>query len=84
MHDLSDVKYVERVVVGSRDPQAITSEEEIQAALDRLNRFLSEPPKGRLIGIEKTFSIVNIGEHQVILQAMIYHIGFARKPQSSQ
>jgi hypothetical protein len=81
MHDLSDTKYVQRIVVGSRDPEALTSEAEIQAAVDLLNRCLSEAPKGRLIGIEKTFSIVNIGEHQVILQAMIYHIGFGRKPQ---
>jgi hypothetical protein len=81
MNDLSDVKYVHRVVVGSRDPQSLVSEDEIQAAVDTLNRLLSETPKGRLIGIEKTFSIVNIGEHQVVLQSMIYHVGFQRKPQ---
>ena len=28
-----------------------------------------------------TLSLLNIGEHQVVLQAMIYHIGFIRRPQ---
>ena len=80
MFDLTDVGYVQRIVVGSRDPESLRSEAEIQAAVDLLNRCLSEAPKGKIIGIEKTFSLLNIGEHQVVLQAMIYHVGFSRKP----
>ena len=80
MFDLTDVGYVQRIVVGSRDPESLRSEAEIQAAVDLLNRCLSETPKGKIIGIEKTFSLLNIGEHQVVLQAMIYHVGFSRKP----
>jgi hypothetical protein len=78
--DLSEVGYVLRLTVGSRDPQNLTPEAEIQAAVDLLNRCLSESPRGRIIGIEKTFSLINIGEHQVVLQSMIYHLGFPRKP----
>lgn len=80
MYDLSDISYVERIVVGSRDPENLTSEVDIQTAVALLNKCLSEAPKGKIIGIEKTFSLLNIGEHQVVLQAMIYHVGFARKP----
>lgn len=80
MHDLSDVGYVFRIAVGSRDPQNLTPENEIQAAVDLLNRCLGESPRGRIVGIEKTFNLINIGEHQVVLQSIIYHIGFARKP----
>jgi hypothetical protein len=80
MFDVTDVGYVERIVVGSGDPENLISESAIQAAVDLLNRCLSEAPRGRIIGIEKTFNLLNIGEHQVVLQRMIYHVGFPRKP----
>ena len=80
MFDLTDVGYVERIVVGSGDPEKLLSESEVQQAVDKLNRCLGETPRGRIIGIEKTFNLLNIGEHQVVLQRMIYHVGFARKP----
>jgi hypothetical protein len=81
MFDLTDVGYVKRIVVGSKDPESLSSETDIQAAVDLLNRCLTEMPKGRILGTEKTFSLLNIGEHQVVLQAVIYHIGFIRRPQ---
>lgn len=80
MFDLTDVGFVQRIVVGSRDPEHLATEPEIQAAADLLNRCLSDTPRGKIIGVEKTFSLLNIGEHQVVLQAMIYHVGFQRKP----
>jgi hypothetical protein len=33
-----------------------------------------------LLNIEKSFSVCNIGEHQIVLQFAVYHIGFERKP----
>ncbi len=80
MFDLTDVSYVKRIVVGNNDPERMRSEAEIQVAVNLLNRCLNETPKGRIIGIEKTFNILNIGEHQVVLQSLIYHVGFPRKP----
>lgn len=80
MFDLTDVGYVKRIVVGRDNPERVHSEEEVQKAADLLNRCLSETPKGKIIGLEKNFSILNIGEHQVVLQFMVYHIGFPRKP----
>jgi hypothetical protein len=78
--DLTDVTFIKRIMVGSSDPEAIRDQTQIGAAMDLVNRCLSDSPKGKIIGMEKTFSLLNIGEHQVVLQCMIYHIGFTRKP----
>jgi hypothetical protein len=80
MFDLSDVGYVGRIVVGSTDPEKLKSEEEIKAEADLLNRCLSGTPRGRIIGIEKSFKAFTFGENQVVLQSLVYHVGFARKP----
>ena len=80
MFDLTDVGYVHRIVVGSINPEQLQREEEIRASTRLLNRCLSDSPKGRIVGIEKSFNLLNIGEHQVVLQAMIYHVGFPRRP----
>ena len=45
---------------------------------DELNAALSRG--GRLVGQEKNFFILNIGEHQVVSQYIVYHVGFERKP----
>jgi hypothetical protein len=80
MFDLTDVGYVKRITIGSENPEKMRTEAEIQQAVDLLNRCLSDTPKGTILGVEKNFSILNVGEHQVVLQCMVYHIGFARKP----
>jgi hypothetical protein len=80
MFDLTDVGYVKRITVGSDDPNNLRSEEEVQKALDLLNTCLSSTPKGTILGIEKNFNVLNVGEHQVVLQCMVYHVGFPRKP----
>lgn len=77
---LSDVRFVKRIVVGSQSPSPLQSEAEIEGAMALLNRCLSEYPKGTIIGQERSFSLLNIGEHQVVLQYSVYHIGFPRKP----
>lgn len=80
MFDLSDVAFVKRIAVGSRDPEAMQSEGDIEAANDLLNRCLTDFPKGKIIGTEKSFQILSVGEHQVVLQWICYHVGFPRKP----
>lgn len=80
MFDLTDVGFVKRIVVGSTDPQKLTSAAVVEGEAALLNRCLSETPRGRIVGIEKNFSLLNIGEHQVVLQAQVYHVGFVRKP----
>lgn len=79
--DISAVGYVERVVVGNTDPSRIKSEEEIQQAMDKVNKCLHDSfPKGKILGTEKGFAVYAIGEHQVVLQHIVYHIGFDRQP----
>lgn len=80
MVDLSDIGFIKRIVVGSTNAESMRSEQEVQAAMELVNRCLTESPRGKLIGIEKNFNILHIGEHQIVLQSMVYHIGFTRKP----
>ena len=80
MFDLSDVKYVKRIVVGSNNPSQMSTEEQVEEAKELLNRCLTGSPKGTIVGLEKSFTIVRIGEHQVVMQWICYHVGFPRKP----
>ncbi|NID16099.1 hypothetical protein [Luteibacter yeojuensis] len=80
MFDLTDVKYVKRIVVGSNNPAQMSTEEQVDEARALLNRCLSDSPKGKIVGLEKSFTILQIGEHQVVLQWICYHVGFQRKP----
>ena len=80
MFDLSDVRFVKRILVGNDNPEQLHTEADIQQSMDLLNRCLTDTPKGTIVGIEKNFTLLNIGEHQVVLQCMVYHVGFARKP----
>lgn len=80
MFDLTDVAYVKRIAVGSRDAESLRSEDENEAAVALLNRCFTETPRGKILGIEKSFAQLNIGEHQVVLQCLIYHVGFPRRP----
>lgn len=78
--DLSAVRFVKRITVGNSNPANPASEEEIGESLALLNRCLEESPRGVMLGMEKNFGLFNIGEHQVVLQWMVYHVGFPRKP----
>ena len=80
MFDLSDIRFVKRISVGTSDPGQMLSDEQIQQAEGLLNRCLTGSPRGTIIAIEKSFKLLNIGEHQAVLQWIVYHVGFARKP----
>ena len=80
LFSLSDLGYVHRVIVGCNNPEIMVDEEKTQRQILEVNRCLSEYPKGKIIGIEKNFFILNIGEHQTVVQYLVYHIGFNRKP----
>lgn len=77
-YSLSDYKFVARYVVGNSNAEKLPDEAVIQSQLSELNAALSRG--GRLIGQEKNFFILNIGEHQVVSQYIVYHVGFERKP----
>lgn len=80
MFDISDVGFVKRIVVGSNNPANLQSETQVAEAMVLLNRCLSEMPKGKIIGIERSFNILQVGEHNVVLQWLTYHVGFPRRP----
>jgi hypothetical protein len=80
--DLSEVKHIERVIIGNNNPEKVKTEDEIKKDMERLNKLLQGHPKGFIIGTEKNFQILRIGEHQVIMQWIVYHIGFKRTPYS--
>ncbi len=80
MFDLADVKYVKRITVGTGNSDKVLTEQEIQKAMDLLNKCLAGPPQGKIIGIEKSLRVLNIGEHQAVIQWLVYHVGFVRKP----
>lgn len=80
MLDLTEVKFVKRIVVGSDNPAQIRTREEVEEAEALLNRCLSDSPHGSIIAVEKSFTVLQVGEHQVVLQWLCYHVGFTRRP----
>lgn len=76
----TDITYVHRIVIGNDNPEHQPDEEQYREQLAILNRCLSDPPKGKIVGQEKNFYILNIGEHQVVMQYIVYHVGFRRRP----
>lgn len=79
-YDITDIGHIERLVIGTTSPDRIPTEEESQQKVQLLNKYLQTSPRGRIIGCERSFALVRIGEHQVVLEAVAYHVGFKRKP----
>ena len=77
---LTNIHFIKRIVVGNDNPQNVRSEAEVQAQMDLVNRCLTSTPRGYLLNIEKSFGMYNLGEHQVVQQYAVYHVGFERKP----
>ena len=80
MFELTDISFVKRIVVGNGGNAETRPDKESETAMALVNRCLSDHPRGRIIGVERAASSLNIGEHQVVLEAVVYHIGFARRP----
>ncbi len=77
---LTNIRFIKRIVVGNDNPQAMKTEAEVQEAMDLVNHCLQASPRGYTLNVEKSFGLYNIGEHQIVLQYAVYHIGFERKP----
>ncbi len=77
---LADIHYVKMVSVGSVNPNNPLSDQsrEEQAAL--LNRCLTDYPKGVIMGKDVTIGRYMLGEHELTMERVTYHIGFERKP----
>jgi hypothetical protein len=77
---LTNIRFIKRIVVGNDNPQSMRTEAEVALAMDLVNQCLTSTPRGFLLNLEKSFGLYNIGEHQIVLQYAVYHIGFERKP----
>ncbi len=77
---LQEIRYVKLISVGGIDPNAPFSEQtgETQAAL--LNRCLNSHPRGVIIGRDVSLGRYRIGEHELVMEKVTYHVGFPRKP----
>ena len=78
--NIYDVGYVKLVTVGSINPNNPVSEESRKQQLDILNRCLNDFPKGKIIGIDRSIGRYQVGEHELTMEKMTYHIGFKRRP----
>ena len=78
--NLYDVGYVKLVTVGSINPNNPVSEESKEQQLQLLNRCLSDFPKGKILGIDRSIGRYQVGEHELTMEKMTYHIGFKRRP----
>ncbi len=77
---LSDIHYIKLVTLGSINPNNPLSEQskEEQAAL--LNKCLNDYPKGIIIGKDVSIGRYLVGEHELTMEKVTYHVGFERKP----
>jgi len=78
--NMTDVRFVKRITIGSSDPQHLKDENFLNKQADLLNRCLNEVPRGHIIGQEKNVNLIRLGEQQIVIQNIVYHVGFKRKP----
>lgn len=77
---LADVKYIKLVTLGSVNPNNPLSEQSREEQAKLLNRCLNDYPKGVIIGKDTTVGRYLIGEHELTMEKVTYHVGFLRKP----
>lgn len=78
---LSDIRYIKLVTVGSINPNNPISEQSREAQAALLNRCLNDYPKGILLGKDISIGRYMLGEHELTMEKITYHVGFPRKPQ---
>lgn len=78
--DLTEIKYVKLVTVGSVNPNNPLSDQSRQEQVNLLNRCLQEYPKGVIMGKDTTIGRYLIGNHELTMEKVTYHVGFPRKP----
>lgn len=76
----SDVHYVKMVTIGSVNPNNPLSDASREAQVELLNKCLNDYPKGMIIGKDITIGRYMLGEHELTMECVTYHIGFTRKP----
>lgn len=77
---MSEIRYVKLVAIGSVNPNQPLSDQSREEQLALLNRCLNDYPKGIIIGKDIAVGCYRIGEHELTMEKVTYHVGFARKP----
>lgn len=77
---LTDIRYVKLVPIGSVNPNNPLSDQSREAQTELLNKCLNDYPKGVIIGKDITIGRYLIGEHELTMEKITYHVGFTRKP----
>lgn len=77
---MTDIHYIKLVTVGSINPNNPLSEESRQEQVQLLNRCLTDFPKGIIIGKDISIGRYMVGEHELTMEKVTYHIGFTRRP----
>jgi len=77
---LESVRFVKRISIGSINPNRAVGEEAQEKQMELLNKCLNDHPHGRIIGKDIAVGVFRIGEHEISLQRITYHVGFNRKP----
>ncbi|MCI8463582.1 MAG: hypothetical protein HFG25_11685 [Lachnospiraceae bacterium] len=77
---LEDIHYVKLVSIGSVNPNNPLSDQSREAQTALLNRCLNEYPRGIILGRDVTVGKYLIGDHQLTMEKITYHVGFVRKP----
>lgn len=77
---MSDIHYVKLVSLGSVNPNNPLSDQSREEQVELLNRCLNDYPKGVILGKDITIGRYMIGEHELDMEKITYHVGFQRKP----
>lgn len=78
--ELTDIHYVKLVPVGSVNPNNPLSDQSRSQQVELLNRCLNDYPKGVILGKDITIGRYMLGEHELTMEKVTYHVGFPRKP----
>jgi len=77
---LTDIRYIKLVPIGSVNPNNPLLEQSREAQAALLNKCLNGYPKGVIVGKDITIGRYLIGEHELTMEKITYHVGFTRKP----
>jgi len=77
---LSEIGYIKLVPIGSVNPNSPLSDQSKEEQVALLNRCLNDYPKGIILGKDITIGRYQLGEHELTMEKVTYHVGFKRKP----
>jgi len=71
------VRWIEKYTIGITHPLKLKNKDSERKELIKLNDALRY---GKIIGIERNFTIAKFGNKEIITEYMVYHVGFKHRP----